>query len=77
MTEPSPTAEIKVDGWEGHSYPSAYPRHSGFWALDEAWNILDTIRPGILSPEVRFYLAGRISGAMMLAETKRGKPDAG
>jgi hypothetical protein len=40
-----------------HEYPSEYGR--GINAkLDHVWDILDTIRPGVIPNDVRFLLAG-------------------
>ena len=47
-----------------HAYPSAYPP-GAHWALDEAWALLDTLKPGVLPNEVRLFLAGGIAGILM------------
>lgn len=47
-----------------HEYPSEYGPGT-HWATDAAWKILDTLRPGTLSVEVRAYLAGQIAGRLM------------
>ncbi len=47
-----------------HTYPSLYPPGT-YWAVDEAWRILDELKPGVLSPDVRAYLAGAIAGLLM------------
>jgi hypothetical protein len=52
-----------------HTYPSRYPPGT-HWATDEAWRILDFVKPGIIPEDVRAYLAGAITG---LLETYRGK----
>jgi hypothetical protein len=54
-----------------HEYPSNYPpgKH---WAIDAAWEILDTLKPGVLSIEARSLLAGMITGRLM----KQGLEDA-
>lgn len=47
-----------------HTYPSGYPPGT-HWATDEAWRILDAIKPGLIPDDVRAYLAGAITGALM------------
>jgi hypothetical protein len=32
---------------------------------DEAWHVLDILKPGVLSDDVRFFLAGAIAGTLM------------
>jgi hypothetical protein len=49
---------------EEHEYPSNYGP-STHWATDAAWQILDSIKPGVISAEVRAYLAGQIAGRLM------------
>lgn len=49
---------------EKHEYPSAYGPGT-HWATDEAWKILDTIKPGVISIDVRSFLAGQIAGRLM------------
>lgn len=53
-----------------HEYPSKYPpgKH---WATDAAWEILDRLKPGVLSIEARSLLAGMIAGRLM---KERAKP---
>jgi hypothetical protein len=53
-----------ASGDERHSYPSHYPPGT-HWATDAAWEILDTLKPGILSIEARSLLAGMIAGRLM------------
>jgi hypothetical protein len=47
-----------------HTYPSDYPPGT-HWATDEAWHILDILTPGVLSDDVRAFLAGAIAGTLM------------
>jgi hypothetical protein len=47
-----------------HEYPSLYPPGQ-HWAIDAAWEILDTLTPGVLSIEARSLLAGMIAGRLM------------
>jgi hypothetical protein len=49
---------------KGRRYPSAYTP-GAHWALDEAWNIVDTLPEGVLSNEQRVWLAGVITGALL------------
>jgi hypothetical protein len=48
---------------EHHKYPSNYGPGI-HWSTDEAWKILDTLPPGVLSDEHRAYLAGLIAGTL-------------
>ncbi len=47
-----------------HEYPSDYGpgKH---WAIDAAWEILDSIEPGRLTIAERSFLAGQIAGRLM------------
>ena len=45
----------------GHTYPSRYGRGVDK-KLDEVWDILDVIRPGVIPEDVRAYLAGAMLG---------------
>lgn len=47
-----------------HIYPSRYPP-GAHWATDEAWRILDAVKPGVISPDVRAFLAGAIAGRLV------------
>jgi len=47
-----------------HPYPSRYGRGE-HWAIDEAWDILDSLPVGMLPDDERFLAAGRIAGALM------------
>jgi hypothetical protein len=62
--KPHPTQEGVVIGDNGHHYPSVYTPDTGGWATNEAWDILDRIEPGIISVDVRGFLAGNIAGAL-------------
>lgn len=46
-----------------HAYLNHPP--GSYWATDEAWEILDTIEPGVISDEVRAFLVGMIAGRLM------------
>jgi hypothetical protein len=48
-----------------HPYPSRYPK-GHHWAVDAAWEILDTLPVGLLPDEWRFLLGGMIAGRLML-----------
>jgi hypothetical protein len=50
----------------GRRYPSNYPpgKH---WAIDRAWEILDTLPKDTMSDENRAWLAGVFAGALMKA----------
>jgi hypothetical protein len=47
-----------------HSYPDRYAPGMGDPDLDEAWKILDTIKPGLIPPDARAFLAGQICGTI-------------
>jgi hypothetical protein len=47
-----------------HTYPSDYPPGT-HWATDEAWHVLDILTPGVLSDDVRAFLAGAIAGTLL------------
>jgi hypothetical protein len=49
---------------KGHDYPDRY-KPGSHWATDAAWEILDAVNPGAISPDVRAYLAGLIAGRLM------------
>lgn len=40
------------------------------WQLNVAWEIMDSIKPGILTDDVRAFLAGQITGALMKYKAK-------
>lgn len=46
-----------------HEYPPAYPpgKH---WSIDAAWEILDTLKPGLIPQDARCFLAGQIAGRL-------------
>ena len=46
-----------------HTYPPLYPPGT-HWAFDEAWAILDRVRPGAIDQETRAFLAGCIAGTL-------------
>lgn len=48
----------------GHVYPSEYGKGK-HWATDKAWEIMDTLKPGAISDDARFFMAGEIAGALM------------
>lgn len=64
-----------ADGEAGeHTYPEG--RGPGIhWALDEAWTILDTIRPGVIPDEVRVFLSGMIAGTLMRLRAMPGRAE--
>lgn len=47
-----------------HVHPQEYLPGS-HWAVTEAWTIVDSVKPGLLSEEVRCYLAGSIAGTLV------------
>lgn len=49
----------------GRRYPSHYPPGSGHWAIDEAWQILDRIKDGVIPDDARAFLSGLIAGTLM------------
>jgi hypothetical protein len=49
---------------DDHHYPDRYPPGT-HWATDAAWEILDSIKPGVISDDVRAFLAGQIAGRLM------------
>jgi hypothetical protein len=56
-----------------HEYPSDYAPGT-HWAIDEAWAILDTIKPGVISADVRAFLAGQIAARLMRRSSKAKAP---
>jgi hypothetical protein len=56
-----------------HTYPSKYPPGT-HWATDAAWEILDTVKPGVIPDDVRAFLAGQIAGRLM-KERQSLQPD--
>lgn len=58
-----------------HTYPDKYPPGT-HWALDAAWEILDRIKPGVISGDVRAFLAGQIAGRLMQEREGREPLDA-
>ena len=55
-----------------HEYPSNYPPGT-HWAIDVAWEILNVIKPGVLSTDARSLLAGMIAAALMRERHEGGK----
>lgn len=47
-----------------HEYPPDYPpgKH---WSIDAAWEILDSIKPGLIPQDIRCFLAGQIAGRLV------------
>jgi hypothetical protein len=62
-----------MSDYSKHTYASDYPP-GVHWATDEAWRILDAIKPGLISSDVRAYLAGCIAGSL-IKHAGEGKPD--
>lgn len=53
-----PPGSVKIGD---HTYPSKYPPGRDP-DLDEAWKILDTIKPGVIPGDARTFIAGQITG---------------
>jgi hypothetical protein len=47
-----------------HTYPDQYSPGS-HWAITRGWEIVDLIKPGILSDQARALLCGAIEGALI------------
>lgn len=56
-----------------HTYPSQYPR-GVHWATDVGWEVLDRLKPGIITEEVRAYLCGSIA-AVAMKYAAEGSPE--
>lgn len=56
--------EVRAEPPLEHIYPSEHLPGS-HWAVTEAWTIVDAIKPGVLSEDVRCYLAGTIAGTLV------------
>jgi hypothetical protein len=56
-----------------HTYPDRHPPGTD-WATDEAWGILDRIKPGIIPDDVRAYLAGAIAALLVKAMKNGNNP---
>lgn len=69
---PDPNRKGAVIASNGHRYPSGFIPGS-HWAIDEAWQILDTFTPGAIADDHRFLLGGFIAGALMRI-AKTGAP---
>lgn len=54
-----------------HTYPPAYPPGT-HWAVDIGWECLDRFEPGVIPDEVRFMLAGMITGLVLKMEADPG-----
>lgn len=63
--------DLYEDAPTKHTYPSNYPPGSD-WAVTAGWEILDTIRPGAIPDDVRFFLAGMIAGRLVREREKKG-----
>jgi hypothetical protein len=58
-----PTDNSLVVGRNGHTYAAAYlPERA--WQFEEAWGILDQLKPDSIQINVRLWLAGMIAGAL-------------
>lgn len=64
---------MSTEPYEGHQYPDRHARGS-FWATDEAWSILDRVKPGVIPGIVRAFLSGLFAGALVRI-AKEGAPD--
>jgi hypothetical protein len=53
-----------------HTYPSSYGRGVDP-VLDEAWDLLDAVKPGVIPESIRAFLAGAMVG---LVARHVGKP---
>ena len=47
-----------------HTYPSNH-NPGTHWATDEAWKILDNLKPGAIPDDIRNFLAGAIAGTLI------------
>jgi hypothetical protein len=54
-----------------HEYPSEYPPGT-HWSLDEGWEILDMIRPGVIPLDVRALIAGYFGGRLSRERAEPG-----
>ncbi len=58
-----------------HTYPRSLPRDDPRPSVQLAWTILDSVRPGVIPPIVRFDLAAKIVAAFThidnLVESKK------
>src|SRR5882724_8635685 len=46
-----------------HTYPQRLPKNSPLTSVRIAWEILDSVRPGVIPPIIRFRLAEQIASA--------------
>jgi len=58
-----------------HTYPSGF-EPGKHWAMDQAWIGLDLIKPGLIPDDLRAFLAGYFSAALVKA-AKEGVPKDG
>jgi len=60
----------------GHEYPSEFTpeRVADVWSATQAWQILDIVKAGVISGDVRALLAGMISAALEKA-FERGRKE--
>lgn len=57
-----------------HTYPSHH-RPGTHWSTDEAWKIMDSLKPGAIPDDVRNYLAGQIAGTLIRAHIQAAATD--
>jgi hypothetical protein len=60
---PHPTDDSLVISENGHTYTATHLADSG-WQFEEAWGILDQLKPDSIPINVRLWLAGMIAGAL-------------
>lgn len=65
-----------VIGDNGHVYAATRLPESG-WQFREAWAILDEIKPGVIPPNARLFLAGLIAGRLEAVAKAAGEPAEG
>lgn len=58
----------------GHTYPSKYGRGQ-YDILDAAWDIVDSIEPGVLTEEQRAWMAGQIVGTILKFQDEQKTKD--
>lgn len=59
-----------------HKYPSLH-KPGSHWATDEAWKILDMLKPGAIPDDTRYFLAGSIAGTLLRLVPKKDDQDDG
>ena len=52
-----------MSGDREHKYPQRFPKDDPRASVRIAWEILDSVRPGVIPPIVRFRLAEQIANA--------------